>query len=238
MKILYPNIITTASATQSDENYPVSNALNYQTKKVWRSNAPSYCVVSFGFDGSDLSHIVLFHTNIAGAAYAVKDTGGSTLKSGTVAYLTGDYVRNVVFIEFGEVVSSADRIEFTISSNTDSYHFIGTAVAGTMTEYHVPDYGYKISYQEYSDTIMMKDATAIVRKGESLLKYDFNIKTSPNSHGESELIKMIRRISPLAVPVQIVSENFNRVIFGTLSVSGNLASHNRIDNTVSITERA
>jgi len=125
VKILYDNLLASAtlSATNGNESYPIANVIDrFLEKKFQTITTSSVITVTFATDQA-VSAIALGFHNLTSASYVLKNSGGSTLISGSLEIT---YDTNITY--FTE--TACRSIEITIGG-TASELYVGGISAGT-----------------------------------------------------------------------------------------------------------
>jgi hypothetical protein len=152
MRILYNNLLETAtlSATNENANYPVENVYDSTLQTKFKTTTSSTVITATLAEASTVSTFAFGAHNILTAAVKLTDTGASTT---TYNYTNADLIfdsstpQAMVYIESGGVIdpqTNIVEIEYTITASTAVD--IGGMSAGTVLQFDYMETGSKTGF--------------------------------------------------------------------------------------------
>ena len=214
MKILYPNSVTAAVSSASDENYPAANVLDYHPKKTWKSGVTTAVTLTLTIStGASVDGFIIYNTNIAGI-WALKDAGGTTIESGTLTPDTAyDMPRTWVVL----AQRRTNGVSLVLSCSSGVQNYAGIVQAGIITEYRNPKYGFSVGYKDFSIKKEMNNGATYIKQRDRIYSFSGTYQDDySTSNGLSPLFQLIKSIEPHPVPVQVISGGLVMSTFGRM----------------------
>ena len=164
MRVIYPDNITTVSASSENPNFPIANVSNDHIKKVWKADS-NEAVVHVGVSSG--SALALYGTN-ATSITAKTRTGGqggawaaTAQWDAAAAWAAGSLTEEVILFDTlstGQAAlwcdytdpGSALALEITISSAAGTTLEAGVIRAGTVRDFKDSKYGIKEGFIDFS----------------------------------------------------------------------------------------
>lgn len=146
MKLLYDNKLKSATITATNQNdsFPVSNVTHQFLEKRFQSTTTSTVITILFASDQTISAIALGFHNLSSGSYVLKNSGGSTLLSGS---LSVTYETDITYF----TATACRSIELTLASSTTLYVGGISADNPLYFEYHNIDPRFDYLGQDISE---------------------------------------------------------------------------------------
>ena len=218
MKILYGDIITSITADSEKSGYPDDNLLDYHPANLWKSNIfiPTLTILS---GTTAMKALYLGNTSTCtSVAYVAKDSGDSTVESGTMERCSARSsldARHHYWKEFSG--AGIVKVEVTLT-NTALRPEAGVAYAvaeSGLYEYDNPDFGMGWGGEDFSIRERMNNGSVYAIKRDATEVFSGEILTEADTTtGTCPLFELAMSIRTDPFPVKILDDGYSKLIFG------------------------
>jgi len=235
MKILYGDDIAdgNTTATTTDASFPIANLADYNPKNVWRATAQT-ATLTITFSGIQFYNVALFNCNDA------NDTIPYRLKNGAVTVASGNLIDDTNGNFWLNVVTTSPCTSIEIDIDSGSGNIAEAGILRVALEELFEDpMTLSQSYKDFSikkrtrnQAILRKEKDRVwIYNGTLLSPLALGLTGDGKRSGDLRLVKTCKDIAPFPVPIQLLSKNFSRFIFGEISASGSI-NHDATSGTV------
>ena len=201
MKIIYPDSISSITASDSDPSYPSVNLIDNHPQKVWKAGtAVTSAVLTIVTNGSDISGLFIGGTNATSGSVAVKDT--SEVTTFETQSLSGAWGR--FFVKFAATYNVPLHIIVTLNAAAEVY--AGVAKSGVFISIHDPQYGLKQKRNDYSIKKELSNGGLYVYNRNKPREYDLTFIIPTAEVDLLDNLFLANGSSPLGI---LLSDNLN-----------------------------
>jgi len=136
VKIISTDYTNTVSSTSEHADYPDDNVLTDYSGEYWQANGTNTATLTVTFSAGGANAFLFSYTNATSVDYDVKDSGASSIKSGTID-LTSPHTVDRGWMEFTtEAGTGSVELAFTSAAGTSVY--CGIVRIGAVTDISDP----------------------------------------------------------------------------------------------------
>lgn len=164
MKLLYDNKLkaATITATNQNDSFPVSNVTHQFLEKRFQSTTTSSVITILFTADQTISAIGLGFHNLSSGSYVLKNSGGSTLLSGSLAVA---YETDITYF----TATACRSIELTLTSSSVMY--VGGIIADNPIYFEYHNIDPRFDYLGQDSSSLTRSGQALGYKTKRLNKY-------------------------------------------------------------------
>jgi len=213
MKCIYPDKITSISASEADASFPVTNLSDAHPKKVWKGTSRDAVLTVIASAGGALAVIatnatsitvvistgqtLVWDTGIAWISGIVWDTTGDA-DTTELSLLDGD-IDGAIWSQFASARTSAFTATITLTADAGETIQAGIVRCGTANDYKDPQYGISESLIDYSIIKELNNGATYFRKRDVVRTFDFKLLEDRDTDFYEFMLTVSRAMGPTPI---------------------------------------
>ncbi len=174
MIAIYPEKLSSVSASSENAEYPASNLEDTKIKKVWKSSGGNTATLTATV-GAGANNLALFGTNAVTAIVTIK-IGAAVQETQNFALTSGSRTYQRLWCSYS-TISVVHTVEITLAAASGDVVEAGVLKIGVGDDFKNPEYGLGEGRKDFSITKELNNGAFYIRKRNSVRTFSVNLQT-------------------------------------------------------------
>ncbi|MFH2074368.1 MAG: hypothetical protein ABIJ57_03335 [Pseudomonadota bacterium] len=217
MKCIYPDMITSITASEEDGSFPVANLSDDHPKKVWKGTSRDAVLTVVASAGGALAVIatnatsitvaissgqtLVWDTGIAWASGITWDTSGDQ-DTTELSTLPGD-TTGALWSQFAAARTGSFSATVTLTAAAGDTIQAGIVRCGTANDYKDPQYGIAEGLVDYSIVKELNNGATYFRKRDVVRTFDFKLLEDRDTDFYEFMLTVSKAMGPTPIAWRI-----------------------------------